>query len=61
MIWEQYKRTLIGMQVTIAAFTVGSYFVMYRSLAPALVFFTTMQIGAVAGAFWATKLKKRVR
>jgi hypothetical protein len=57
--WEQYRKSFIGMQVTILLFTAASYLAMYHAVMPALLFFTTLQIGGVAGAFWATKLKKR--
>jgi heme/copper-type cytochrome/quinol oxidase subunit 4 len=57
--WEQYRRTMIGMQLSIALMTLASYMLMYRHWQPALLFFITMQAGSVAGAFWATRLKRR--
>jgi len=59
--WQQYKKTLVGMQVTIAAFTAGAYLMMYRSFVPAAVFFVVMQIGAVFGAYWGARLKSRTQ
>jgi hypothetical protein len=57
--WEQYRKTFVGMQVTIAAITGGAYFTMYRSFVPAAVFFVVMQSGALLGAYWGMRLKKR--
>ena len=59
MMWDQYKRTLVGMQLTIAAFTAGAYVMTYRSLASAALFFVVMQVGAVFGAYWGARLKSR--
>jgi hypothetical protein len=55
--WEQYRKTLWGMQLVIAMIT----FIVYRGMhhwVPSLVFFTTMQIAAVVGAMWATRLRR---
>ena len=57
--WQQYKKTAVGMQLTIAVITAGAYWTMYRSLVPALSFFVVMQVGAVFGAYWGMRLKKR--
>lgn len=56
---DQYKKTFVGMQITIAIFTAVMYLAVYRQVAAAAVFFLIMQVGAVAGAYWGTKLKKR--
>ena len=61
MIRQQYQKTLVGMQVTIAVVTTGAYLSMYRSWAAAAVFFTVMQIGAVLGAYWGARLKSRTQ
>jgi hypothetical protein len=58
--WEQYKKTLIGMQLMIAVMTAVAYVLMYRNWQPAAVFFVAMQICAVGGAYWAMHLRKRV-
>jgi hypothetical protein len=47
------------MQLTIAVFTAGAYFMTYHSLASAAVFFAVMQVGAVLGAHWGARLKNR--
>jgi uncharacterized membrane protein YfcA len=49
------------MQLTIAAFTAGAYLMLYRSIAPAAVFFVVMQVGAVFGAYWGARLKSRTQ
>ena len=59
MIWQQYRKTAVGMQVIIALITGGAYLTMYRSLAPALTLFAILQVGAVLGAYWGVRLKKR--
>ena len=59
--WEQYKKTLVGMQAVIAVITGCSYLTMYRSLAPAAMFFVVMQVGAVFGAYWGARLKSRAQ
>lgn len=59
MIWQQYKKTFLGMQVTIALVSAGAYLMMYRSLVPVALCFAVMQIGAVFGAYWGAQLKSR--
>jgi hypothetical protein len=58
--WQQYKKTFWGMQMVILGVTIGV--LMWRHLWDlAAVFFLTMQIGAVLGAVWGTRLKKMSR
>jgi hypothetical protein len=57
--WEQYKKTVVGMQLSIAVMTGASYMLAFRSLAPAAMFFAVMQIGAVFGAYWGARLRNR--
>lgn len=56
---ERYKRTFLGTQITIALVTSA---VLYKLEAwqAAAVFFATMQLGAVAGAAWASRLKRKI-
>jgi hypothetical protein len=58
IMWEQYKKTFIGIQIVIAMVTVG---VQWRFDAPAMtaLFFCVMQIGSVVGAWWAARLKAK--
>lgn len=57
--WEQYKKTLWGMQLVVALVTVGVYFRFYHHWFPTLQFFAVLQIAGVAGAYWGSQLKKR--
>jgi len=58
--WEQYKKTLIGMQIVIFAVTAGIYSKFGQQITVALAFFVTMQLSAVLGAMWAARLKGRL-
>ena len=57
---EHYRKTFTSMQITIAIITVGVALMTHRLVA-ALVFFLVMQLGSLAGALWATRLKDRFR
>jgi hypothetical protein len=57
---EQYKRTFIPIQVTIWLVTVGVYLTMHHLVLLAGIFFVAMQLGAVFGAGWAYRLKRKV-
>ena len=58
--WEQYKRTFSRTQAVIAAVTIGTYFYMGHVAARSAAFFVVMQISAVFGAMWGTRLKRKV-
>jgi hypothetical protein len=55
--WEQYKKTLTGTQVVIALVTAGALIASHR-LYVAAGFFIAMQLGALFGAMWATRLRR---
>jgi uncharacterized membrane protein YfcA len=58
--WEHYRKRFWGMQVVIASFAVGFYYLTSRRLLiPAALFFVTMQLGSLLGAAWATRLKRK--
>jgi MFS-type transporter involved in bile tolerance (Atg22 family) len=57
--WDQYKKTFWGMQAVIAMVTAFAAFKVYRAFTPTALFFLVLQVGGVAGALWATSLKKR--
>ena len=57
---NQYKKTFVGMQTVIALITAGVYFGMYRSWSPTLSFFLVLQGAALAGALWASRIKRRL-
>jgi hypothetical protein len=56
---EQYKKTLVPTQLLIFTVTVAALIWSHRLMA-ALAFFVMMQLGAVLGAIWATRLKHKV-
>ena len=58
---DQYKKTFVGMQVSIAIFTAVMYLRVDRQWTAAVGFFVIMQVGAIAGAYWGSKLKKRLQ
>jgi hypothetical protein len=55
--WEQYKKTLPGMQLLIGAVTITTL-IWSQRLYLAGTFFLMMQAGAVLGAAWATRLRR---
>jgi hypothetical protein len=58
IMWEQYKKTFVRIQVVIAVVSIG---VLARThVWPlAMLFFVAMQLGAVSGAMWGVRLKVR--
>jgi hypothetical protein len=58
---EQYKKTFRAIQLVIAIISVFIFFKTQRLWIPTLVFFAIMQVGAVFGAMWATRLKRKLR
>jgi uncharacterized membrane protein YfcA len=59
--WDQYKKSFFGMQVVISLVTVCMYLLFTRQWAPAAMFFLTMQVASVLGAFWGQRLRNRMR
>ena len=59
-VWAQYRKTFVVTQLTIALITMAVYLGMNRVGVVAAVYLVTMQVGAVAGAAWAVRLKRRV-
>ena len=58
--WEHYRKTFTSVQLLIALVTVA-IFVWCRAVTVTAVFFLMMQLGSVAGALWATRLKNKFR
>jgi len=56
---EHYKKRFFGMQILIATVTLGVFLVTQHRLVPAAMFFFAMQLGAVVGAAWASRLKRK--
>lgn len=57
---KQYRKTFLGMQTVIALITVAVHLQMYRSWVPTLSFFFVLQGAALAGALWASRIKRRL-
>ena len=57
---EQYRKTLIPMQIGIFAVCA---FLLFRHvpLLAVLYFFLVMQLGAVLGAWWGARIRRKVR
>jgi hypothetical protein len=58
--WEQYKKTFAKTQAVIVVVTAATYFLMGELAARSAVFFLMMQLGAVAGAAWGVRLRRKV-
>jgi hypothetical protein len=58
--WLQYKRSFLFIQVLIALITVGVYLNARHLVLVAALFFVAMQVSAVFGAMWATRLKRKL-
>ena len=58
--WEQYKKTIVSIQLVIGVVTAGVF--VWRPLWDlAALFFVTMQIAAVVGASWGHRLQNKVQ
>jgi len=55
--WEQYRKTAKGIQIVIAIVTIAIV-IWSHHLAAGAVFFVAMQLSAVLGAGWATRLQR---
>jgi len=55
--WEQYRKTAVGIQLVIAVVTLA-VLNWSRHLAVGAVFFVVMQLSAILGAGWATRLQR---
>jgi hypothetical protein len=58
--WEQYKRTFAKTQLVIMVVTAATYWGLGQVAERSAVFFLMMQIGALAGAAWGVRLKRKV-
>jgi len=56
---ERYKRTFVVTQALIAVVSAAIFYQTHAWQAVAL-FFATMQLGAVFGAMWAARLKRKI-
>ena len=54
--WAHYKRTFLGMQVTIATITAAVYMGFGHQWRMAMTFFLVMQFSSMTGAIWASRI-----
>lgn len=59
--WEQYRKTFLGVQVVTLAVTAWVHFKVTHNWASTGVIFLTMQVGGVLGAAWAARLRRRMQ
>ena len=60
-VWEQYKKTFLGVQVLTAGVTAWVYLGLTHWWASTALVFLTMQVSAVLGAMWASRIRRRIR
>jgi hypothetical protein len=58
--WEQYKKTFLGVQILAFGAAAWVYLGLSHWWGPAAIVFCTMQISAVFGAMWANRIKRRI-
>lgn len=56
---ERYKRTFLVTQLVIVAIT-AAILVEFHVWQAAATFFLAMQIGAIAGSAWASRIKRKI-
>jgi hypothetical protein len=57
---KQYRKTFVGMQTVIALVTTSVHFSLYKAWQPTASLFLVLQGAALAGALWASRIKRRV-
>lgn len=58
---EQYKKTFAGVQLVIGLVTLWAFYTCGKNATAAAAFFVVMQVGAVLGAAWASRLRKKLQ
>jgi hypothetical protein len=58
--WEHYKKTFGSMQFAIAVASISIFYGLGHRLDTTAVFFLMMQGGAVLGAAWAKRLRRKI-
>jgi uncharacterized membrane protein YfcA len=59
--WEQYKKTFLGMQAVILMIAYVIHTQTYRQWQTTAVFFAVMQLAAFVGAAWAVRLRRKIQ
>jgi hypothetical protein len=60
MWWSQYKRTFLWTQLAVLLIAFQIHRLVHYQWNISGVFFVTMQLGAVLGAMWAVRLKRKL-
>lgn len=58
--WQHYRKTFIPVQIMIVLIAVALNLYWKIPVIPLLVFVVVMEIGAVAGAAWAQRLRRKI-
>lgn len=58
--WEYYRRTFARMQLFILLISAGLYYALGHRAVMVATFFAMMQVGAVVGAWWGARLRRRI-
>ena len=59
-VWDQYRRTLVPMQLTILVFCALASFALHVPPAGILVLLVVMEICSVIGAAWGLRMRRRL-
>lgn len=59
IMWNQYKKTALFMQIGIALTCIVAFFATGRQWPAVLIFFAVMQLAALLGAAWGASMKYR--
>ena len=58
---EYYRRTFFFMQIAILAICAVLYFRLHMPFEALTIFALVMEVGAIAGAFWGTRLSRKIQ
>ena len=58
--WAQYRKTLIPTQLIVITICLCMFFLFKAPWLSILAVFVAMQIGAIVGARWAMRLKRKI-
>jgi hypothetical protein len=59
--WNYYKKTFVAVQLVTGAVSWSVYRSTNHLLAPAAIFFVSMQVSAFFGAMWASRLRRKMQ
>jgi uncharacterized membrane protein YfcA len=58
--WEYYRKTFARMQTFILLISAALYYALGHRVVMVATFFAMMQVGAVVGAWWGARLRRRM-